>query len=64
MEVQRFCVKANIECRMSNVEGMYSVYFIKKIELSETTLRHSAVHYSAVLRFAVQPLNPEPIITN
>jgi hypothetical protein len=31
---------------MSNVEGMYSVYFIKKTEQSETTLRHSAVRYS------------------
>jgi hypothetical protein len=40
------------EYRMSNVEGMYSarrellcrtVYFIKKTEQSETTLRHSAV---------------------
>jgi len=37
----------------SNVEGRYSVYFIKKTERSETTLRHSAVRYSAVLRFAV-----------
>jgi len=54
---------------MSNAEGMYSacrehlgrtVYFIKKIEQSETTLRYSAVHHSAVLRFAVQPLNGEP----
>jgi hypothetical protein len=31
---------------MSNTEGMYSIYFIKRIERSETTLR-----YSAVLRF-------------
>ncbi len=42
---------------MSNVEGMYSVYFIKKTEQayfaklatkakSETTLRHSAVRHS------------------
>ena len=47
---------------MSNVEGMYSarrellcrtVYFIKKTEQSETTLRNSAVRYSTVLRFAV-----------
>ena len=54
----------------SNVEGMYSacgepfcrtVYFIKKIEQSETTLRYSAVHHSAVLRFAVQSSNPEPL---
>jgi hypothetical protein len=37
---------------MSNVEGMYSIY-LKKIEQSETTLRNSAVRYSAVLRFAV-----------
>ncbi len=31
---------------------MYSVYFIRKNERSETTLRYSAVHYSTVLRFA------------
>ena len=32
----------NVECRMSNVEGMYSVYFNKeKNERSETTLRNS-----------------------
>ena len=36
----------NNECRMSNVEGMYSVYFMKKTEQSETILRHSAVRYS------------------
>ena len=45
----------------SNVEGMYSarrelwcrtVYFIKKIERSDSILRNSAVRYSAVLRFA------------
>ncbi len=46
-----------------------TVYFIKKIEQaysaekatkarSETTLRNSAVRHSAVLRFAVKPLNP------
>ena len=29
-----------------------TVYFIKEIEQSETTLRNFAVHYSAVLRFA------------
>ena len=63
--------RSNNEYRISNVEGMYSVYFIKKIEQayftklatkakSETTLRYSAVHYSTVLRFAVQCLNPEP----
>jgi hypothetical protein len=39
---------------------MYSVYFFKKIEQSETILRYFAVHHSAVLRFAVQPLNREP----
>ena len=55
----------------SNVEGMYSacrellcrtVYFIKKTEQSETILRNSAVHYSAVLRFApfIVTLNVEP----
>ena len=40
---------------MSNIEVMYSacrellcrtIYFIKKTEQSETTLRHSAVRYS------------------
>ncbi len=49
------------EYQMSNVEGRNSacrellcrtVYFIKKTERSETTLRHSAVHYSSVLRFS------------
>jgi len=33
---------------MSNVEGMYSIYFYKKIERSESILRNSAVRYSAV----------------
>jgi hypothetical protein len=33
---------------MSNFEGMYSVYFIKKTEQSETTLRHSIFD---ILRF-------------
>jgi len=37
---------------MSNVEVRYSVYFLKKIERSETILRNSAVQYSSVLRFA------------
>jgi hypothetical protein len=36
---------------MSNVEGMQIADFIKKTEQSETTLRYSTVHYSAVLRF-------------
>ena len=58
--VQSSEVRSKGEYRMSNVEGMYSVYFIKKIEQIETTLRYSAVHHSAVLRFAVQPLNGEP----
>jgi len=40
------------ECRMSNVEGRNSVYLIKWTERSDTTLRHSAVHYSMVLRFS------------
>jgi hypothetical protein len=52
---------------MSNVEGRYSVYFIKKTEQSETTLRNStrlsssqaAVRYSAVLRFAFQSIFTE-----
>jgi len=33
---------------MSNVEGMYSVYFKIKTEQSETTLRYSAVCFSEV----------------
>jgi hypothetical protein len=40
----------------SYVEGMHTVYFIKKTEQSETTLRHSAVHYSSVLRFSFHAL--------
>jgi len=39
--------------RISNVEGRNSVDFIKKTERSDTTLRHSAVRHSTVLRFAV-----------
>ena len=38
--------------RISNVEGRNSVDFIKKTERSDTTLRHSAVRHSTVLRFA------------
>jgi len=37
-----------------NVEVMYTIYFMNKMERSETTLRNSAVRYSIVLRFAVQ----------
>jgi hypothetical protein len=37
---------SNNEYRMSNIEVMYSVYFIKRTERSETILRHSAVRYS------------------
>ncbi len=47
--------RSNNEYRISNVEGIYSarreplgrtIYFIKKIEQSDSTLRHSAVRYS------------------
>jgi hypothetical protein len=37
--------KANIEYRIMNVEGRYTVYF-KTAERSETILRNSAVRYS------------------
>jgi len=37
---------------MSNVEGMYSVYFYKKTERSETILRNSAVRCLARLAAA------------
>jgi hypothetical protein len=33
---------------MSNVEVMYFVYFIKKTEQSDSTLRHSAVRFDVV----------------
>ena len=57
---------------MSNKEYRMSKEFIlfiaiKKIELRETTLRNSAVGYSAVLRFVVgaggvsYESNPEPV---
>ena len=39
--------------RIMNVEGMYSVFFIKKTVRSDSILRNSAVGYSAVLRFVV-----------
>ena len=38
----------------------HTVPFIKKIERSDTTLRHSAVHYSTVLRFAFHALAGGP----
>ncbi len=43
------------EYRITNIEGRRNVFYLFniKIEQSETTLRYSAVHYSAVLRFAV-----------
>ena len=46
----------NIEVMISACRELLcrTVNFIKKTEQSETTLRNSAVHYSAVLRFAVQ----------
>ncbi len=43
---------SNHEYRMSK-EGILSI-FIKKAERSDSILRNSAVHHSAVLRFAVQ----------
>ena len=55
--------KANIECRISK-EGILpvvsfcverSIFIIQKTERSDSILRNSAVGYSAVLRFAVQP---------
>ena len=46
---------------MSNVEGMYSVIFIKKPEQSETTLRYSAVRYST---FFGSLFRPDPAIEN
>jgi hypothetical protein len=39
--------KENIEYRIMNVEGMYSVYF-KKTERSETLLHNYAVRYSLI----------------
>ncbi len=40
----------NAECRMSNVEGMYSIFFNKEIERSDSILRYSLFD---ILRFAV-----------
>jgi hypothetical protein len=37
---------------MSKIEVRYTVHIIKKTERRETTLRNSAVRYSAALRFA------------
>ncbi len=44
---------------MSNVEGMYSVYFVKKTEQSESILRNSAVRYST---FCGSLFKPDPAI--
>jgi len=44
---------------MSNVEGMYSVYYIKTTEQRETTLRYSAVRYSI---FCGSLFKPDPAI--
>ena len=37
---------------MSNVEGMYSIYYIKTTEQSETTLRYSAVRCSNLIQLS------------
>jgi hypothetical protein len=47
-DVKSECRISNDECRMSNVEGMYSVYFKKKSEQSDSILRHSIFD---ILRF-------------
>ena len=44
---------------MSNVEVMYSVYFIKKTEQSESTLRYSTFD---ILRFCGSLFIPDPAI--
>jgi hypothetical protein len=44
---------------MSNVEGMYSIYFIKRTEHSETILRYSAVFRSRLQRDSL--LKPDPV---
>ena len=45
--------------RRRRIEGMYSVYLIKKTEQSETTLRHSAVRYSI---FCDSLFKPDPAV--
>jgi hypothetical protein len=47
----------NIECRIMNFEvrNFVDFSFLMKTERSDSTLRHSSVRYSAVLRFAFQP---------
>ena len=44
----------NIECRILNFEVRNSIdfNFLELIERSDSVLQHSAVRYSAVLRFA------------
>ena len=45
----------NIECRIMNFEVRNSIdFFLEMTEQSDSTLQHSAVRYSAVLRFAFQ----------
>ena len=42
---------------MSNIEGLYSIYFYKKVERSDSTLRNSifVIRYSAVRCSARMP---------
>jgi len=42
---------------MSNIEGLYSIYFYKKMERSDSTLRNSifVIRYSAVRCSARMP---------
>jgi len=51
----------NIECRIMNFEVGNSVglNFLKLVERSDSTLRHSAVRYSAVRRFAFKGIRYE-----
>ena len=41
----------NVECRLTNVEGMYSIFFNKEMEQSDSILRYSLFD---ILQFAVQ----------
>jgi hypothetical protein len=42
--------KETLKKRISNIEGLYSIYFYKKMERSDSTLRNSifVIRYSAV----------------
>jgi hypothetical protein len=55
---------SSVECRVSSVEGMYSIFFNKEMERSDSILRNSlfVIRYSAV-RSLIQAIDAAGLIT-